>query len=358
MSASEGGSPSLGSESGPPPAQPATISADALRASHPLWQRAAGRPAPNTPARTGARGRDGSQNGERPRFEPLSALALELETFRNNADGDSALFSETDSLVQPSKKKQRRATRDEGSEDEEGDEQGFSVLGSEEDDDNGYEEGHRESKSKSKKASRSGRAPDAAMLASAAFGGGYAHGSDDDDDGSSAISGTSSQRKKQAYKAAFPIKGVDCVGCALVKKIVPVETFILENMEKMADEALWKMAALTYVREVQEPRKREGVITPNWAWKDLRTHFLLHCCNPRIARVATCRQLQTMRYAVEQRLMRVDGEEKEVDKAGCDLMLKIVKAESDQRALLAATSGNSSGGSKKQPGGSTVGDAK
>ena len=94
-------------------------------------------------------------------------------------------------------------------------------------------------------------------------------------------------------------------------------------MERMAEEALWKMAALTYVREVQEPRRREGVLTPTWAWKDLRTHFLLHCCDAKIARLATCRQLQTMRYAVEQRLMRIDGEDREVDKGGCDLMLKV-----------------------------------
>lgn len=29
-----------------------------------------------------------------------------------------------------------------------------------------------------------------------------------------------------------------------------------------------------------------------------------------------------MRYAVEQRLMRVDGNERELDKSSCDLMLK------------------------------------
>ena len=68
-----------------------------------------------------------------------------------------------------------------------------------------------------------------------------------------------------------------------------------------------------------------------------------------------------MRYAVEQRLMRVDGESREVDRAGCDLMLKIVKAESEQRTLLAgAIAGPSAtgNGNKRQPGGTTVGDAK
>ena len=35
-----------------------------------------------------------------------------------------------------------------------------------------------------------------------------------------------------------------------------------QSREKMADEALWKMAAVCYTREVQEPRKREGVLSP------------------------------------------------------------------------------------------------
>ena len=30
-----------------------------------------------------------------------------------------------------------------------------------------------------------------------------------------------------------------------------------------------------------------------------------------------------MRYAVEQRMMRVDGDERELDKGSCDLMLKV-----------------------------------
>ena len=48
-----------------------------------------------------------------------------------------------------------------------------------------------------------------------------------------------------------------------MKKIAPVEKFIKDHMNKMAEEALWKMAALTYVREVQEPRRREGVLSPD-----------------------------------------------------------------------------------------------
>ena len=85
-----------------------------------------------------------------------------------------------------------------------------------------------------------------------------------------------------------------------------------------------------------------------------------------------------MRYAVEQRMMRVEGDEREIDKGSCDLMLKvcckqttilvpihffshllpsfalqIIKEESAQRSIL---QGMTNGPGKK--GQSTVGDAK
>jgi len=306
-----------------------------------LWERAAGRGAPAA-AKAAANKRGvggGSESGDRPRFEPLSALALELDCFRANADGDSALFSETSSDAKQKKKKKKKKRDD----DESDDDDGLSAL----DDD---EEGGRPKK---KSKAPTGGSAAAAMLAAAAFGGG---GSTYSDDASSVVSGTSSQRKKAAAKAAFPIKGIDCVGCALVKKIAPVEKFVLENIDRMAEESLWKMAALVYEREVREPRAREGVASPAWSWKDLRSHFLLHVSNDRIARVTTCRQLQTMRHCVEQRLIKVDAGEREIDKNTADLLLKIVKSESEQRNLLAG--GGGGGGGKKQPGGSTVGDAK
>ena len=197
------------------------------------------------------------------------------------------------------------------------------------------------------------------MYAQAAFGGGYgACSACSDGESDSQLSGTSSARKKQAFKAAFPVKGIDCVGCMLVKKIAPVEKFIKDHMNKMSEEALWKMAALTYIREVQEPRKREGVLSPNWAWKDVRTHFLVHCSDQQISRTFTVKSLQTARFNVEQRLIRVTDGEREIDKAGAELMLKLIKEESAQRQLLAGGASTTTGGAKKQPGGSTVGDAK
>jgi hypothetical protein len=341
---SDGGSPSLRSEgsSAPPPAQAATNSAQQLAASHPLWQRAAGRGAA-PPTQRGGAGRGGGSNKEGARFEPLSAMMLEFGGFRNNADGDSALFSEAESVARAPRGGKGRAAVDE----DEDDDAGFSALAGSEDD--SEDEGRKHKKKKSRGVAPA--AADAAMYAQAAFGGGYA--ASDADESVSQMSGTSEARRQAAYKAAFPIKGVDCVGCMLTKQIAPVEKFIKMHFDKMAEDALWKQAALTYVREVQEPRRREGVHTPGWSWKDLRSHYLLHCSDHTISRTFACRQLQTMRYAVEQRMMRVDGDEREIDKGSCDLMLKIIKEESAQRAIL---QGMSNGAGKK--GQSTVGDAR
>jgi len=325
----------LGS-SAPPPAQAATATAEQLRSSHPLWTKAAGL-APRQP-----RDRPGGADGDadKPRYEPLSALALELECFRANADGDSALFSEAGDSTH--KRKRASAPAEDDDDDDDGGE--FSALVASDDDD-----GPTRGRGRGKKKKKTDKAAtgDAAMFAQAAFGGQY--GDHSDAESVSQMSGTSSQRKKEAYKAAFPIAGVDCVGCMLVKQIAPVTRFIKTHLDDMADEALFKSAALTYVREVQEPRKKEGVLTPSWSWKDLRSHYLLHCSDHVISRTFAVKQLQTMRYALESRLMRVEGGEKTIDKGGAEMMLKVIKAESSERMLLL-------GGSKKVNA-STVGDA-
>jgi hypothetical protein len=266
---SDGGSPSLSQgSSAPPPVAPATNSAAQLASAHPLWQRAAGRGGgAQPPAQRGGRG-GGSKDGGA-RYEPLSALALEMGGFRANADGDSALFSdEGGSVARPPRGGKRRAEEDE-EDDEEG---GFSALaGSDEDSE---DECDRRKKQRKKTRGDAPAAADAAMYAQAAFGGGYAVS--DGGESVSQMSGTSEARRKAAYKAAFPIKGVDCVGCMLVKQIAPVERFVKNHFEKMAEDALWKQAALVYVREVQEPRKKEGVLTPGVrAHRPLTAHILL-----------------------------------------------------------------------------------
>jgi hypothetical protein len=367
-------------ESIPPVAQGQHTSANALKHTHPLWQRAAGH-AP--PADTTRRARSNGEHGA-PRFEPLSAFALEMNGFRHNADGDSALFSDSESsdgkrsrrgesnrgrkkaantqknkVPRIDRNKQKRSG-DDGDDDDEDNEDNEDDEDDEDDEDECKASGARTGNTRFDETTFN------PLFASAAFGtthnpkpGGTLVQSPSMGTMSDA-SATSSKAMRRAHRAAFPVKGVLCPGCTLVKHIQPVENFIYTNMEKMSEDALWKFAALTYVREVQVPCNRENVLVPNWGWKDLRTHYLLHNCSSRIARMATCRQLQTMRYAVDQRLMRINDGEREVDKTGCELMLKIIKAESEQRTSLAhmANASTNTNSSKKFVSHSTVGDPR
>lgn len=151
----------------------------------------------------------------------------------------------------------------------------------------------------------------------------------------------------------------------MAHKIGPVERFVLDNISRMSADALWKHAALVWKMEVVDKAKREGNIVPDWKWKELQSHFLLHCSNPIIARQSTITQLQLMRTTVENRLVRVEEDgTRELDKVGADLMLKIIKQESAERTLLANLMGGGGGGAAqagkggKATGGPTVGDAK
>ena len=177
------------------------------------------------------------------------------------------------------------------------------------------------------------------MMAAAAFGGG-AHrapngGSEDQ------YSETSSRRRKHAYKEAFGgVRGVNCVGCALATRVAPVERFIKENIGRMNEETLWKMAALCYKKEVAEPCETEGVHVPGWGWKDIKTHYTHHSTQNQIGRHQMIRELQMMRAQASTRLVRVDNGERELDRGGAELMLKILAAESRERQLLESKGGN------------------
>ena len=304
--------------------------------------------------RGGGRGENGGEGGEGPRFERLSSLGLELDGFREQ-DEASSLFSQS---VRGDSKKKKKTDRVRSQElfgedsDEDEDDDGVSVLAPSE-----LEGGDGVEAPRRKKA-KNGKSTDAEMLAAAAFGGAAGAGavsSDDEDDDSASVG---SSQQKAAMKAAFPIKGVNCVGCALAHRILPVECFVVDNINRMAPEALFKFAALTYQTAVVEPARKEGIVAPKWGWKDLRTHFLLHNSDPRIARASTINTLQVMRQAVESRLVRNDNGEKELDKGSCDLMLKIIKSESTERTLLSsAMRGDAKASGKGTAAGkSTVGD--
>ena len=192
------------------------------------------------------------------------------------------------------------------------------------------------------------------MLAAAAFGGDY---DDDSEAESTTHSQTSSVRRAKAHASAFAVRGVDCVGCALVSRIGPVERFLKDNASKMAETALWKSAALCYKQQIMEPCEREGVAVPSWGWRDIQAHFTCHVVDDRLGRMGTVRLLAHMRMQAEQRLLRVEPDgSRELDKQSADLVLKLVAAESKERTLLQdAIVGRGSGAGGKGAKGAAAG---
>lgn len=181
-------------------------------------------------------------------------------------------------------------------------------------------------------------------MAAAAFGGRRQVFGEQSDEEESVASRTSSKRKRDAYRSAFPVKGVTCVGCALATRITPVERFVQVNVGRMSDKSLWKMAALTWKLEVVEPAKREGVEVVDWKWRDVANHFKLHTVNPVIGRTSMIATLSAMRHEAEARLVRVEPNgERDLDKQNADLVIKLIAAESRERALLAASQGGPGG---------------
>tara|TARA_B100000575_G_scaffold110481_1_gene87957 strand:+ start:7873 stop:9120 length:1248 start_codon:yes stop_codon:yes gene_type:complete len=311
---SEQGSPSVAS-SAPPNPQGQQIPANQL---HPLWQQAArgggkgnggggngngggGKGKGKGGGRGGGRGSSDPGDGppgDRPRFERISLAALEAGHHADADGADSALNSEDEDDRNQSAQPSRKRPVQEGPRRERAEED------SDEDDDD-----DRRDKLDS-------------LMGAAVFGGNHRpmYGRDMDE---SEMSESSSRMRKQAEKDAFPVRGVNCVGCALSNRIGPVDVFVRNNVSKMTDEALFKMAALCYKRDVAELAEREGVSVPAWAWKDVRSHYMLHSTGNTVSRHMMIRCLQNMRAQAEQRLVRVDNGETELDRGGADLMLKV-----------------------------------
>ena len=369
---SEPSSPSALSETGghgsvgPPVPAAATVAVPDLQRRHPLWERAArsGRDngagvcgaGPPPPARRG-QGTNDAGGGEKPRFERLSAFALELEHIRGDGDGaESSIASESlrgadvggagaapASGWRQKKGKQTHGTAPRqrceipnsvGAEEEEPEPDTDSLVGSEQEDDaDDADATEGRAGTKRPRPRVSAASGDAAMLHAAAFGNDY----DEDSDAESGAgnSQTSSVRRAKARSSAFPVRGVDCVGCALVTRIAPVERFLADNSSKMAETALWKSAALCYKQQIMEPCEREGVAVPPWGWREIQAHFTCHVVDDCLGRMGTVRLLQQMRMQAEQRLLRVEPDgSRELDKQSADLVLKLVAAESKERTLL------------------------
>lgn len=352
------GSPS--NSEAPPPAAAQSHSAQQLQ-QHPLWRVASGveRPMNPPPPRGRGRGRAAAQASVAPdngaRYERISLLAVELQQCATGGDGaDSVLLSSDDEDgIQPFEKKRKAANSDEEEaydyeEDDNGHADMLSVVCSE---DGRFED--PKGSFRNVKASKKQKTMDPTdMMAAAAFGSGGTGHSVEDSDSASVVSRTSSKKKRDSYKQAFPVKGVTCVGCALANRIAPVERFINNNVGRMSENALWKMSALTWKLEVVEPAKQEGVYVMDWGWRDIANHFRLHTTNHVVGRTHMIQSLTAMRCQVEQRLVRVENGERELDKTNADLVLKILSAESRERSLLAASqSGGGRGRGGQKPAG-------
>ena len=162
------------------------------------------------------------------------------------------------------------------------------------------------------------------MLSAAAFGGAYDAHCVSDAESSAGCSQTSSVRRNEAQRAAFPVRGVSCVGCALATKIAPVTRYVNEYASRMAETALWKQAGLCYVREVVEPCRLEGVVAPPWGWREIRAHYTMHVVDERLGRLGTLRLLALMRQQAEQRLLRIETDGARLGKHTTEQVLKIV----------------------------------
>jgi len=339
-------SPSLAgsvASSAPPPPQGQQVGAQQL-SNQPVWQAARGsnagggvsRPAaPVGGGRGKGRGRGagsrvpseaGDLNGG-PRFERISMAELEARQYADGDGADSRIDSDDDEhweRVRPAKSSGHKRRRKDGPQ-----QQGGAGGGDSDDSDDGEESDGDDDR----------RRKLAGLMGAAAFGGGARrdhYGGGGGSDAGSQPSEMSSARRRDAMKHAFPVRNVTCVGCALVNRIGPVNRFVRDNISQMTEDALWKMAALCYRREVAEPAEREGAVCPPWGWKEVRVHYEVHATGNFVARHKMIRQLQIMRQQQEQRLVRVDNGEKELDRQGADLMLKICQAESRERQLLEA----------------------
>ena len=339
------------SESSAPPAPngdavPAAVHAAANNQNdnvpqHPVWRAAAGR-APQAP-RPAAAAPAAANPG---RFAPISMLALEIRQ-RGELDGASSVGSERQHSPAGGTRRKRRARDyedDEGDEDEEEDDEE-----DEEDEDDDEDAG-------------------SGILANGAFGSGGSgggkgkkrgkkkkKGAGKDDDGRASCSGVSdsesavsatSSMVKAAHKRAFPVPGVNCVGCALPAKVVAIDEFVQKNCDRMQEAALFKMAGLLYITKVANPASEEGLSVPAWGWKEIRAHYQLHKVDARYQRFENIRTLGAMRKTLEMQLMREDDNgELLLDKNHAEQIMKVITLSSRELSLLHET--NSAGKPKK-----------
>lgn len=320
--------------SAPPPARGQRLSGAALQ-NHPVWQASKG--VRHASSRGRGRGRAApAEPGAGPRFEPLSLLALEIEN-AHAPDGADSLLNSDDEQEAPDGQGARAGARSGDGVDYE---ENSEAEGAAEDDlfdDEDAEDGEGAARGAARGGRKKARGGDLHVdrLASACFGRAAPAGDDGESSQTSEPSQTSSARKKRAFCDAFPVPGVRCVGCAMPSRIAPVDKFVLANAGKMTELCLFKLAALTWQTEVLEPARRGGAELIDWSWREIQTHYKLHCTNDVLGRTGIIQSLTAMRTHLSQNLVRVDESgERSLDKANSELFLKLVAADSRERQLL------------------------
>lgn len=326
-----------GSDSVPPSPSGQVHNAEQI-SKHPLWQRSAGvGKHPPYPA-NGKRGKDRASASpmqdsahSASRMCPISMLELEIKS-RNVLDGASSVASDMgddDGMedVRPRSKRKQRAVEEE------------APSSNESNDDSDEDAGPSKKKKPSKENER-------ALIVRAAFGGGGGISNPMEDvansetaDNSSVVSGA--RREAQFGPArAFPVTGITCVGCALPQRIGPVDEFVHTSCSKMQEMALFKLAALVYIEQVVKPAKAEGIVSPSWSWKDVRSHYTLHCVDVRMQRYENLRVLAAMRKTMELNLLREDPDtgEQTLDKQNSAQILQIMDRQNKILDLVGADS--------------------
>lgn len=310
-------------ESEAPEPDGTNVSSSSHHTSHPLWERAAGRGTSTTKRNNASKNAKGHVSTTK--YSPISSVELELRA-RRECDGASTLADDSEQeddvmLDRPGKRSRRGEGLANG-------ERNAKKVRSEEDEQDDEQEDVSV-------CSNYNRDDAAQALASAVFGNKKQRACDavsDTDDSNS----VTSMQIRQAQKRACPISGVECVGCTMPQRITAVDEFVFSNFNKMQPIALYKMAALVYKTKVEAPALDEGLRVPEWAWKQMMTHYLMHRMDPGMQRSENVRALSQVRKTLELSLMKEDDDtgERMLDKSNMESLMKVIALQSKELQLM------------------------
>lgn len=147
-------------------------------------------------------------------------------------------------------------------------------------------------------------------------------------------------REVMAAKRIFPVRGVKCVGCVLEAAVISrVDSFVQSNQHRLEANALFKTTAAYYKSTFQDNSALHGERLPDWSWKDIKSHYLLHVVDPQFQRIDALRSLAACRKMIEGALVREEEDgSKSLDSKQADVLLKVVAMQSRELSLLRATS--------------------